>query len=74
MIENYLLKKCNDKFIHLNMLHKMLEIKLDQITVSNEELDEMIEYFQESEEYEYCEFLKNKKCPGTSPVFETGDV
>lgn len=69
-----LFKQVKDKFFHMDMLMRLLEIKLDQATASNEELDKMIEYFKAYEEYEYCNVLKDKKCPGTSPVFETGDV
>ena len=74
MIENYLLKEFNDKFVHLNMLRRMLEIKLDQVIASNEELDKMIEYFKSNEEYEYCKILKDKKRPGIGLVFETRDA
>jgi len=49
------------KFDHTNMLFKLLQIKLGKIVVSNEELDEMIKYFQYSEDYEYCKILEDKK-------------
>ena len=55
------IKKSKDFLFHLNMLSKLLDIKFDRFVASNEELNEMIEYFQIKEEYEYCNILKNKK-------------
>ena len=68
------IEEAKDYLFNLNMLMKLLDIKFDRITASNEELDEMIEYFQSEEKYEYCNILKNKKCPGTGLVFETRDA
>ena len=58
-----MLEDMKAKVFNLNMLMELLEIKFDRIQVSNERLDEMIDYFSMFEKYEYCDILKKKKAP-----------
>lgn len=41
-------------------LYKALQINLGKIEVSNEELIELINYFEKSEQFEICQKLKMK--------------
>jgi hypothetical protein len=40
---------------------KLLDIVNNTIKVSNEEIDDLIEYFADLEEYNFCKILKSKK-------------
>lgn len=48
------------KNIMMMNLYKALQINIDTLIVSNEEILDLIKFFEEKEEYEICNKLKNK--------------
>lgn len=56
----HLLNMTESKNIEVMNLYKALQINLGQLDVKNEELIELINYFEKFEEYEICNKLKRK--------------
>ena len=48
-----------DGYYGFSMAYKYYKIKIEGIIVTEDEINEMISYFEKINEYEICEYLKN---------------
>ena len=47
--------------IEFQMNYKLYQIKFDNLKVSDDEIDELILYYQNEESYQHCAYLKKLK-------------
>lgn len=59
-VENLIIRY-NNVLDNLSMNFKLLEFLLEKITLTEKEVDEMIEHFKNKEEYELCNKIIKKR-------------
>lgn len=60
-MEEYQLKEFEDTYRESQMYYKTFQALVQKIKFSDEEIDELIKYFEEKENYEYCDRLRKLK-------------